>query len=181
MRIHINACRASHLCHPRIAPRGPSNLLHPWVFVSKYFSVFVRSMRVFGAASCPSYGADECPACSRQIRYRGSIGQIDGRGAAPALTFARDANGPATGGSTLTLSGTNFAPIDTSPSMSIGATQCTTSSWISTTSIMCNLPAGAGRSANATLSVSSQIGALPSWFTYDCALKLLLLWRVSCV
>jgi hypothetical protein len=51
--------------------------------------------------------------------------------------------------------------------MSIGATQCTTSKWISTTSIMCNLPAGAGRSANATLSVSSQIGALPSWFTYD--------------
>ena len=83
------------------------------------------------------------------------------------MTSVRDANGPTSGGSTLTLSGTNFAPMHTSPSMSIGATQCVTSSWISTTSIVSRLPAGAGRSANATLSVSSQIGALPSWFTYD--------------
>ena len=83
------------------------------------------------------------------------------------MTFARDANGPTTGGSTLTLSGTNFAPIDTSPSMSIGATQCATSSWTSTTSIVCTLPAGTGRLSNVTSCVASQIGALPGSFTYD--------------
>ena len=83
------------------------------------------------------------------------------------MTFVRVANGPTTGGSTLTVSGTNFALIDTSPSMSIGVTQCTTSSWTSTTSIMCRLTAGAGRLANATVSVSSQPSTLPSSFTFD--------------
>ena len=83
------------------------------------------------------------------------------------MTFVRDANGPTTGGSTLTLSGTNFAPTGTSPTTSIGATQCTTSSWISTTSVLCLLPAGTGRSANVTSRLASQIGALPNSFTYD--------------
>ena len=90
------------------------------------------------------------------------------------MTFARDANGPTTGGSTLTLSGTNFAPIDTSPSMSIGATQCTTSSWISTTSIICRLPAGTGVQTMVTVSSAFLTGTFPSGVTYDGELQCLL-------
>ncbi len=102
--------------------------------------------------------------CVGQIWSRG---QIDGRGAAPALTFVRDANGPAGGGSTLTLSGMNFALFDASPSISIGATQCTTSSWISTTSIMCRLPAGASAQTVVTVSMAFLTGTLPNGVTYD--------------
>ena len=77
----------------------------------------------------------------------------------------------------LTLSGSNFGPTGTSPTTSIGATQCTTSIWISTTSIECMLPAGMGAQATVVASISSSaslIGTLRSWLTYDGALLTLL-------
>ena len=48
-----------------------------------------------------------------------------------------------TGGSTLTLLGTNLGAASFSPSAWIGATQCTRSDWISTTSITCSAGPGA--------------------------------------
>ena len=77
-------------------------------------------------------------------------------------------NGPTTGGSTLW--GINFGPADTSPTAWIDATQCNTTRWMSTTAIVCKLPAGAGKPAMITVGVASLTGSLRSWFTYDCEL-----------
>ena len=85
------------------------------------------------------------------------------------LTGGAPVNGPTTGGSTLTISGMNVGPADTdtSPTAMIGATQCNTTSWMSTTAIVCKLPAGAGKPAMITAGVASLTGSLRSWFTYD--------------
>ena len=74
-------------------------------------------------------------------------------------------NGPTTGGSTLL--GINFGPADTSPTAWIGATQCNTTRWMSTTAIVCQLPAGAGKPAMITADVAYLIGTLLSSFTYN--------------
>ena len=88
------------------------------------------------------------------------------------LTKITQVNGPTTGGPTLTISGTNFGPTgtDTSPTAMIGATQCNSTSWMSTTAIVCTLPAGAGKPAMITAGVAFLIGTLLSSFTYDCEL-----------
>jgi hypothetical protein len=79
------------------------------------------------------------------------------------------ANGPTTGGSTQTLTGLNFGLTDSSLSMSIGATPCTTSSWVSVTSLRCEQPAGTGAAEAVTVSTNSNLmfGTLLSAFTYD--------------
>jgi hypothetical protein len=76
-------------------------------------------------------------------------------------------NGPTTGGSTLMFSGTNFGPTDTSPSMMIGLTQCTVNIWITTTSMLCVLPAGTGAGAVVTVRLASLTETLPRGLTYD--------------
>ena len=65
------------------------------------------------------------------------------------------------------LSGTNFGPTDTSPSMSIGLTQCTVNIWITTTSMLCVLPAGTGAGAVVTVRLASLTGTLARGLTYD--------------
>ena len=85
------------------------------------------------------------------------------------------ANGPTTGGSTLTVSGNNFGPIaDSNQYVSIGGTRCTTSSWVAATSMRCEQPAGTG-AANAVIVSTpadyppwkSLEGTLLNSFTYD--------------
>ena len=80
------------------------------------------------------------------------------------------ANGPTTGGSTLTVSGNNFGPIaDSNQYVSIGGTRCTTSSWVAATSMRCEQPAGTGTAEAVTVSTNSNLmfGTLLSAFTYD--------------
>ena len=81
------------------------------------------------------------------------------------------ANGPTTGGSTLTVSGNNFGPIaDSNQYVSIGGTRCTTSSWVAATSMRCEQPAGTGAANAVIVSISAVVGTLPSSFTFDGAL-----------
>ncbi len=84
-------------------------------------------------------------------------------------TSVNAANGPATGGSPLTLSGSNFGYSRTGSLASIGATPCTTSYWVTTTSITCGQPAGTGAANAVTVSTDSNLifGTLLSAFTYD--------------
>jgi hypothetical protein len=66
------------------------------------------------------------------------------------------------------MSGMNFGSIDLSPNQQTGSTQCTTTSWISTTSLACTLQAGTGESAVITAGVATTLtGTLASSFTYD--------------
>ena len=91
--------------------------------------------------------------------------------AAPVLTSLGTVNGPTTGGSTLTVSGMNFGTADMSPTLSIGAAQCTTSSWMSATSMVCRLTGGGGEQATATAIVASLTSTFLAYsFTYDSAL-----------
>ena len=60
----------------------------------------------------------------------------------------------------------NLGPADTSPTAWIGATLCNTTNWMSTTAIVCQLPAGAGKPTMITVGVASLTGSLRSWFTY---------------
>ena len=83
------------------------------------------------------------------------------------------ANGPATGGSTITLRGNNFGPTGSSLSMSIGAAPCTTTSYVSTTSVVCTQPAGTGAANAVKVFSGSQIGTLLRSFTFDGAFGLL--------
>jgi len=86
------------------------------------------------------------------------------------VTSLMAANGPTTGGSTQTLWGSNFGSTDSTASMSIGATPCTTLSWVTTTSLMCRQPAGTGAANAVIISISTVVGTLLSSFTFDGAL-----------
>jgi hypothetical protein len=61
----------------------------------------------------------------------------------------------------------NLGPADTSPTAWIGATLCNTTNWMSTTAIVCQLPAGAGKPAMITADVALLRSTLRSSFTYD--------------
>ena len=91
--------------------------------------------------------------------------------AAPVVSFVWAANGPARGGSILTLSGMNIGEMDPSPSISIGATQCSKSKWISTTSMVCTAPGGRGAQTSVSFRLASQMGTLLGAFAYDGALR----------
>ena len=80
------------------------------------------------------------------------------------------ANGPTDGGSTQTLLGLNFGWTDSTPSMSIDERLCTTTSWTTTTSVMCTQPAGTGAAKLVSISVSGLIVNSYGWFTFDGAL-----------
>ena len=83
------------------------------------------------------------------------------------MTHGGPANAPTTGGSTLTLLGTNFGAASFSPSAWIGATQCSPTDWTSTTSITCKVPAGGGVALTTTVSVALLTSTARSWLTYD--------------
>jgi hypothetical protein len=88
------------------------------------------------------------------------------------LTFTRPLNAAFAGGTTLTLSGINFGSVASNQVVSIGGIgECTMSSWVSRTSMRCEVPAGTGMTdvanAAAVIAVQSVVGTLVGAFTYD--------------
>ena len=88
------------------------------------------------------------------------------------LTHSLPLNGPAAGGTTLTLSGINFGSVASNQVVSIGGIgECTMSSWVSTTSMRCEVPAGTGvtdvANAAAVIAVQNVVGTLVGAFMYD--------------
>ncbi len=107
------------------------------------------------------------------------------RVAAPVVTRSLPANGPAAGGATLTVSGNNFGSDSGNQLVSIDGRQCTMSSWVSTTSMRCEVAAeqtgvtgvakvlnvGTGATARYAFENAGVLeGTLLSAFTYDGAL-----------
>lgn len=86
---------------------------------------------------------------------------------APSLTFS-SWNTPTSGGATLTLDGTNFAPVDYTPTAHIYNTVCQTTLWITSTNIKCVSPAIAFYwKVPAAITVSAIVGTRSTGISYD--------------
>jgi hypothetical protein len=85
----------------------------------------------------------------------------------PVVTFANDINGPTSSGSSITLSGSSFAPLNLTPTVRVGKTLCLTTTWLTTTSTLCQTPKGHGGSIHAAMTLVSLVGTRGSFFSYD--------------
>jgi len=103
------------------------------------------------------------------VAVSGLTGQIVGVFSydAPAVTFAGRFNGATFGGTSITLSGINFGASNRSPTIRVGFTECTTTSWRSNTAVLCQLADGYAASQSIALSVHGLIGTSFQQFSYD--------------
>jgi hypothetical protein len=86
---------------------------------------------------------------------------------APAVSHSPSVNEPTSSGASVTLSGTNFGYMNLTPTVRIGKSVCTTVSWLSTSTVLCDTPEGYGQALAGTLTVTSLLGTKQSYFTYD--------------
>ena len=78
-------------------------------------------------------------------------------------------NGPTTGSASLTVSCVNFGESDLTPTLHIMVTVCDTTSWSSTTGIVCESAGGSGVGGFLSVRVTSAVlvGTDSGLFTYD--------------
>ncbi|EKX41591.1 hypothetical protein GUITHDRAFT_112301 [Guillardia theta CCMP2712] len=76
-------------------------------------------------------------------------------------------NSGRTGGNPLLLSGSGLGAVDVSPKLRVASTACSASSWKSTSSVSCTVPAGSDIAAKVLASVVLQVGSLSNSFSYD--------------
>jgi hypothetical protein len=95
---------------------------------------------------------------------------------APTVSFLQSdslhgINLPPSMGKSLTLTGFNFGPSDTTPTQKLGVSTCRSTTWTSDTTVTCDLESASGiRFPNGhtlVITVSKIIGTLHQWFTYD--------------
>ena len=100
-----------------------------------------------------------CAACTA-----GYASTIVCANAAPALTSLAPTNAPAQADppAVLSVSGTNFGSADFTPTVQIGLTICSTSSWITTSSVMCAPSQGSGSPQPLNVVVQGLQGTLSS-------------------
>ena len=77
---------------------------------------------------------------------------------APVMTFLVPKNFPQLGGATVTISGTNFGPVDLSANAQVGISPCGTASWTTGTSLRCLTPRGWAAAVGANVVVSTLSG-----------------------
>ena len=89
---------------------------------------------------------------------------------APVITAAVPYNYAATAYATMdiTLSGTKFAPMDTTPTVVFAMADCTTTTWTSASSAVCSQTQGTKASCETALGVASIVGKSSSVFSFDC-------------
>jgi len=85
----------------------------------------------------------------------------------PVVTSMKRMNGAVSGGTSVTILGSNFGMEDFSPSIMIGESMCATSVWTANTAVTCQLTAGSGTGASASVTTTSLVGTLVSAFSYD--------------
>ena len=86
---------------------------------------------------------------------------------APVLTNTATPNIPGTGGASVTITGINFAPVDTSKAVTVGVSNCQTVSWVSASSLTCNFPRGATSGIYLQYQLNSRIGTAATLFSFD--------------
>ena len=87
----------------------------------------------------------------------------------PTVASISPNNGPAAGGTPVTITGTNFAA---GASVTIGGTPATNVVVVSATQITATTPAGGAGSATVTVTVNGQSGSLTNGFTYNAAVPI---------
>ncbi len=86
----------------------------------------------------------------------------------PVITNLLGQNGATSGSSTLTVSGINFAPSDLTPSASLElSVECSSTSWISTTTVACSLASYRGGMRRTAVTVAGLVGTLTGQFSFD--------------
>jgi hypothetical protein len=86
---------------------------------------------------------------------------------APAISYNLMANGPTSGGTSVTVTGLNFGTHELSPTSMLGSTSCMTTGWSSATSVTCHTMAGVTASIKNVLMVAGVPGTATEFFSYD--------------
>jgi len=86
----------------------------------------------------------------------------------PAMTHISPANEATSAALSLTISGINLGyGVDVTPSMQIGLTACGTTTWTTTTLVLCKSKMGTGLARSLIAAVAKNIGTAGSAFSYD--------------
>ena len=88
----------------------------------------------------------------------------------PDISSVKPANSARSGGTTLTILGKSFWPADSSPTMSTGATLnrgCATSSWVSYSSVACQMRGDPDGASDVALTVHGSTGVRQKAFMLD--------------
>lgn len=85
----------------------------------------------------------------------------------PVLTRAFPRNAPTTSGVWVTVHGSNFGSSDKTATLSVGTTDCGTTSWSTTTAVKCYTADGTGASRALALTTSGNSGTLDKIFSFD--------------
>ena len=109
-------------------------------------------------------------------------------GAAPSVTHTNVTNGPSSGSASISLSGVNFGENDQTPTAHVMMTVCDTTSWSSTTGLVCENAGGSGVGGFLSVRVTSAVlaGTDSGLFTYDCSpiviiLQVLMMYCIDCL
>ena len=86
---------------------------------------------------------------------------------APTISMLDRPNSPTSGGAPIQVLGTNLASDDTTPTVVMGSTMCTTTIWSSTSAVTCVSGIGTGRDMSMLLYTANVIGTRWIGFTYD--------------
>ena len=78
-------------------------------------------------------------------------------------------NLPTSGGATATLSGLDFATYDHTQTGTVGSIDCSTTSWMTGTTVLCLSAASPDVSTThkATITVAGVVGTVSTYFTFD--------------
>lgn len=85
---------------------------------------------------------------------------------APVVDSVDPSTGPTVGGTTLTITGSNFGN-GTEVTVKIGTSSCDDAEWVSGTEITCTSPAGIGKNFSVVVTVDDQKSGNSVTFDYD--------------
>ena len=85
----------------------------------------------------------------------------------PVVSAIGISNGPATGGNTVAVSGSNFGAYDSTVFVTFGDTLCSSVTWSSDSEVECTVPAGVAVSHDVSVEVGDQVGTLELAYDYD--------------
>jgi hypothetical protein len=130
------------------------------------------------ACTATSYFSETSIACS--VGPGTGVAQLAGAkvsghlGGSPSFTYDGATithiamlNSAAAGGAVVTINGDNFGEYNSSPTAIVAGNACTTTSWISKTTILCISGPGTGRNQHVGLLVTDNIGTIDAVFSYD--------------
>jgi hypothetical protein len=88
---------------------------------------------------------------------------------APVFTQSAAYNAASTSGHSITLGGMNFANVDLTPTIRLGSTMCLTTTWQTSTNLLCNAPpASYGGGARQTIvTMAGAVGTHAGQLSYD--------------